>query len=1066
MPIFAILSLTSFAVFLFTGTFVYYRNPKSPLNRTFLAICLSMSLWAFSEFMYRQAEGLQAAHLWVRVRNASWPYSISFMLFFILALTERTNLLKRKTALLAIFVPACLFSLLGLTTNLITTSPVREFWGYTYGIPRNPWAYLAAGIWSVAVTFCVLFLSVQYFLATTDKNKKLQAQYISLGFGIPIISGIITEVLLPLRGIRIPELSNISGTFLATFVGYAIWRYELFSVSPSIAADTIISTMCDSLILVDLEGRIVTANKATLDLLGYREGELLGQSVGSILGREFVESQVLNRIIEEGPVVNQEWTYCTKTGETKPVLFSGSPVKDKRGDVIGIIGISRDITERKRAEEAVRESETRFKELADLLPQTVFEFDEQGKFTFVNRNAFPMFGFSPDDIEKGLKVLQAIVPEDRDRARENVQKALSKTKAEASEYTFIRKNGSTFPAIVYSSPVLKDNKPVGLRGIVIDITDRKQVEEALRESEKRYRILADNAGDLIFTLDMSLRFTYVSPSVSQLLGYTPEEVTDQGVGEVLAPDSAEVVFKAFAEEMAREASGANDPSRERVMELKLVGKDKTTVWGEVKMSFLREPDGRPTGVLGVSRDITERKRTQEALRQSEERLRALFDHAAAGMALVDTDGYVLAMNQANCRFLGYSQEEIVGMHFADFVHPEDQDADAALYESLLQGQRDSYVMDKRYVRRHGEIVWGRLSVSLVRGQNRQPQYTAIVCEDITDRKRAEEDIQESEARYRSIMEQSPDGIFLVDMETRQIMEANSTFQKMLDYTYSETLGLSFPDFVEGKREDLDQRFMDVLLGKGPFTFERQYRRKDGSLLDVWVSTRVISFRGRKAILVLAHDLTELMRARNALQESEARYRAVVEQSPDGIYLVDVETKQLLETNPALQKMFGYTAEEMQGLTPYDFTAAERENVEQTFREITTGADSLGFERQFRRKDNILLDTWVNANVIIFGGRKVACFLVRDITERKQATAERERIIGELQEALSRIKTLRGLIPICANCKKIRDDQGYWQQVETYVREHSEAEFSHGLCPECIEMLFPELKGNGGGPEGI
>ena len=157
MPIFAILSLISVAVFLFTGTFVYYRNPKSLLHRTFLAIYLFMSLWAFSKFMYRQAEGLQTAHLWVRVRNASWPYPVSFMLYFTLAFTERTNLLRRKTILLAIFAPACVFSLVGLTTDLITASPMREFWGHTYGIPENPWAYLAACVWTAALTSCVPF---------------------------------------------------------------------------------------------------------------------------------------------------------------------------------------------------------------------------------------------------------------------------------------------------------------------------------------------------------------------------------------------------------------------------------------------------------------------------------------------------------------------------------------------------------------------------------------------------------------------------------------------------------------------------------------------------------------------------------------------------------------------------------------------------------------------------------------------------------------------------------------------------------------------------------------------
>ncbi len=716
----------------------------------------------------------------------------------------------------------------------------------------------------------------------------------------------------------------------------------------------------------------------------------------------------------------------------------------------------------KQAVEALQQSEIRFKELADLLPQTVFEFDEEGKFIFVNRNAFSMFGFSQEDFEKGLNAFQTIVPEDRDRAKGNIQRALRGEKVGPSKYTLLRKDGSTFPAIIYSGPVSKENRPVGLRGIVIDITERKQVEEALWESEKRYRILADNAGDLIFTLDMGLRFTYVSPSVRRLLGYTTEEVIDLGVREVLAPDSAELAFKAFAEEMALEASGAPDPSRETVMELKLVDKDKTTVWGEVKMSFLREPDGRPVGVLGVTRDITERKRTQEALRESEERLRALFDHAAAGMALVDTNGRVLATNQANCRFLGYTEEEIVGMHFADFVHPEDQDADAALYESLLKGQRDSYVMDKRYVRRHGEIVWGRLSVSLVRGQNGQTQYTAVVCENITDRKRAEEVIRESEARYRAIMEQSPDSIYLVDVETRQVMEANSAFQKMLDYTYSEIPGLSLPDFVVGNREDLDRRFMDVLLGKGPFTFERQYRKKDGSLLDVWVSTRVISFGGRKAILVLAHDVTELTRGRNALQESEARYRAVVEQSPDAIYLVDISTKRVVETNTAFQEMFGYTAEESLKLSSYDIAAADRKDIDERFQTILEARGPVSYERRWRRCDGSLIDGWANVSVISYGGRKVVCALVRDLTERKRAEAERERIIGELQEALFRIKTLRGLIPICANCKKIRDDKGYWQQVETYVREHSEAEFSHGLCPECIKIFFPELKGPGKG----
>ena len=126
----------------------------------------------------------------------------------------------------------------------------------------------------------------------------------------------------------------------------------------------------------------------------------------------------------------------------------------------------------KQSVEALPGSEIRFKELADSLPQAVFELNEEAKLLFANRNAFSMFGFSAEDFEKGLNAFQTIVPKDRDRAKGNIQRASRGEKGGPSEYTFLRKDGSTFPAIVYSAPVSKENRPVGLRGIVIDITDR------------------------------------------------------------------------------------------------------------------------------------------------------------------------------------------------------------------------------------------------------------------------------------------------------------------------------------------------------------------------------------------------------------------------------------------------------------------------------------------------------------------------------------------------------------------------------------------------------------------
>jgi PAS domain S-box-containing protein len=213
------------------------------------------------------------------------------------------------------------------------------------------------------------------------------------------------------------------------------------------------------------------------------------------------------------------------------------------------------------------------------------------------------------------------------------------------------------------------------------------------------------------------------------------------------------------------------------------------------------------------------------------------------------------------------------------------------------------------------------------------------------------------------------------------------------------------------------------------------------------------------------SLAEGKRAEEALRESEGRFRAIMEQSPEAIFLIDAETGGILEANSAFQELLGYSLEEIVGLPIFDLVSADRGIMDRRFQEtVQTGKPTFD-ERQYRKKDGSLTDVWVSRKVVFYAGKEVMCVILHDLTERKRAEAEREKLIGELQEALGNIKTLSGLIPICAQCKKIRDDKGYWQQVEVYVRDHSEAKFSHGLCPECTKLLFPELqeKRKGGNP---
>ena len=175
--------------------------------------------------------------------------------------------------------------------------------------------------------------------------------------------------------------------------------------------------------------------------------------------------------------------------------------------------------------------------------------------------------------------------------------------------------------------------------------DLGKTEKSLRESEARYRLIAENTGDLISTLDMNLRFTYVSPASMRLRGFTVEEAMEQTIEQVLTPESLRVALTVFEKEMQLEGSGTADPGRTRILELEEYKKDGSTIWVEVSLSFLREKNGKPTEIIVVSRDITERKRAEEALQLQEMQLRTILESTGDGILAVDNAGKVIKTNQ-------------------------------------------------------------------------------------------------------------------------------------------------------------------------------------------------------------------------------------------------------------------------------------------------------------------------------------------------------------------------------------------------------------------------------------
>ena len=357
-----VFSLLTSGLCLALGFAVYILDRKARLNRLFMAILVFNAYWAFAEFMMFQADSVQTAYFWNRVL-VLWPFFPALMLHFTLAFTE-SSLLKNKLTYVFLYLPVSVFAVIDLTTDWISALPIRQPWGYTYAILENSPVALIDGLWVSTLALLSLILCIMYYLKATEPLRKQQAKFVAVGLAFPVILSIITDTILPMTNIAFPSLENISSIFFAAFIGYAMWRYDLFHLNPEVAAENIFTIIPDSLILASLDGKIVRVNDALLKVSGFSKKEVIGRNFVEMFTDPKVGKNILVRLLKEGEIKNFETQFKTKTGELT-VLFSGSAVKRKNGAAIGFTCIVHDITERKEIEKKLVNAE-RFASIGEL----------------------------------------------------------------------------------------------------------------------------------------------------------------------------------------------------------------------------------------------------------------------------------------------------------------------------------------------------------------------------------------------------------------------------------------------------------------------------------------------------------------------------------------------------------------------------------------------------------------------------------------------------------------------------------------------------------------------------
>jgi len=402
-------------------------------------------------------------------------------------------------------------------------------------------------------------------------------------------------------------------------------RLQNAALKESKSADkyrSLVENIKDVIYELDSQGVILYISPAVRDMLGFDSSEIIGKNL-----TELAHEEDLSRL--------EEWFSELRKGRESPSEYR---VKDKSGQLRwaqtrvrpimedsqfrGARGILIDVTEQKHAEERLRKSEEKYRSVFENSIMGISQMLRDGRLIAVNNAYAKMYGYANAE-EMMTEVSNAWQLCANTEEREDVLRILTeKGVMEPREINVIRRDGTRF-TVLAGTREIRDSKgtPLYYQAEQIDITKRKQAEEALQESEEKYRWVLNNMVDVITVTDMNLHFTYVSPSIIRFRGYTAEEAVAQTFEQVMTPESLQISARVFEEEMKLEASGTADPDRIRIVEVEQYRKDGSIVWMENHLSFMRDEAKEAVGIISVSHDITQRKLAEEKLQQTLKNLR-------------------------------------------------------------------------------------------------------------------------------------------------------------------------------------------------------------------------------------------------------------------------------------------------------------------------------------------------------------------------------------------------------------------------------------------------------------
>lgn len=706
---------------------------------------------------------------------------------------------------------------------------------------------------------------------------------------------------------------------------------------------------------VDLMGNYTYANQTGEEMIGYTLEQDKGLNFRDVIVEEDLERAVrdLALVFTEPNAGPKEYRLKRKDGEVIDVEINTLPLK-KNGKIVGFMGTAMDITFRKTADRAIRQSEIRFRTAAECVSDLVYEWDiETMRFKWFG-DVERMFGYPPGEFPRDVDGWgQLLEPEDLERMRKAVERTLRTGEPYCQEYRIRKKSGRGYVDILSRGAALPDENGNLQKwiGSITDVTEQRRAERALKESENLYRLLTENSTDVIWSMDLTMKNTFISPSIERFLGYSIKEHLNRPIHEILTPQSLQTAIRAFNEVMELEKKGGTGgEERARVLELEYYHKDGHTVWAEANATLMRDEQGKAIGVQGVSRDITERKKAQEAIRQSEQRYANLLASCPEGIG-IHADGKILFINQAGADIMGAdSPEEVIGKQVRDYLHPEYREILARRLKEMAESGRAAAPIEEKFLRVDGSEV--EVEVQAVPFDLDGRQAFQVVFRDVSEQKEALRRLQESEEKYHNLVENCPDAIAVAQDGT--VVYINPAGVRMMGANDSEEIiGRPARDFIIPEHRDKVQERSGRLLNQGEkqVRFEEKFMRIDGTVFDGEAVLLPVDYNGKPAVQIVYNDVTARKRAEQALLRNVSRLYSLIENTTDIISIVGAEGI-IKYASPSTSKILGYREDEFTNRKISDFVhpqdlPAVAEAIVQTLKEPGT---VFHHQARFRHKD--------------------------------------------------------------------------------------------------------------------